>query len=174
MAPNVRQYKKAVTGSRRKKLLMASAAALSAAILIVTGIYLHVRPYRPPKFDTAAAAGVPDVPEGLGFGYAGTPDGNSFRVGLASRWKREPDGSLPVWFTNPEGNDAYLLLRITNEDGRKIFYETGLVRPGEYVEKLAPVRKLPEDDMPVTAAVYSLDPENYHSLGTFRLSGTVQ
>ncbi|MBR3246104.1 MAG: hypothetical protein IKF90_25950 [Parasporobacterium sp.] len=169
-----RQYNKVQTGSLSRRLIIIVAVAVSAALIIGAIVFLNTRTYEPPAFDVNAVAGEPIVQEELGYGVGGASDGSSFKAGLVSKWVREQDGSLPVWFTNPDGNDVYLLMRITRASDNKTIYESGLVKPGEYIEMLVPLEKLSADPIEVDAAIYSFDPENYHSMGTFHLSGTIE
>jgi hypothetical protein len=174
MAIKAKQYQRPETGRRRHVVLLTAVAL--ACVLMVAGavIWRNTRPYVPPEFDACAVKGVPEVPEGLGYGTASSPSGDGFSAGFASVWKREADGSLPVWLTNPEGNGAYIMMRITRDSDGKILYESGLLRPGEYLEALRPLMKLASGPIDASAAVYSFDPENYRSLGTFQLPGVVE
>lgn len=169
-----RQYNKVQTGSLSRRVIIIVAVAVSAALIIGAIVFMNTRTYEPPAFDVNAVTGEPIVPEELGYGIGGASDDSSFKAGLASKWVREQDGSLPVWFTNPAENDVYLLIRVTRAEDQKVIYESGLIRPGEYVEKLTPLESLSSDPINVDAAIYSFDPDNYHSMGTFHLSGTVE
>ena len=174
MARNVKQYQRPVTGLRARRVLLGVTLFLCAALIAGVLIWRNTRPYTPPAFDETARQGEPQVPDGLGYGVASAPSEDGFSVGVASVWKRAEDGSLPVWLTNPAENRAYLLMRVTDAGSGKILYESGMLRPGEYVEALQPLRKLPDGPVSVQVAVYSLDPENYRSLGTLRMSGAVE
>lgn len=174
MERNTKQYERLVTGRRSRQILIAAVVLLSAALIVGVLVYRNTRPYEPPAFDESAVEGEPTVPEGLGYGTAESPSDEGFSVGLASKWVRAEDGSLSVWFTSPAKNKAFLLMRITRKKDEKILYESGLLRPGAYIEQLQPLAELPSGPIDVDVAVYSFDPETYYSLGTFRLSGTVE
>lgn len=172
MARNTKQYDRAVTGRRSRIIVLALILAVCAASVIGGLVYRSTRPYEAPPFDETAVRGIPTPPEELGFGYGGAGSADSFRAGLVSRWKRAGDGSLPIWFTNPPENTVNLLLRIRRDSDNRIIYQSGLVRPGEYVEKLTPLVEIAAEPFVVKASIYSFD-EAYHSLGTLPLSGTV-
>ena len=173
MARNTKQYDRAVTGRRSRIIVLALILAVCAASVIGGLVYRSTRPYEAPPFDETAVRGIPTPPEELGFGYGGAGTEGSFRAGLVSKWIRDREGCLPVWFTNPPENTANLMLRIRRVSDRKVIYQSGLIRPGEYVEKLTPLIELPEEPMDVQVSIYSFD-EDYHSLGTLQLSGTVE
>ena len=173
MARNTRQYDRIITGRRTRIIALAVVLTISLTTIIGAIIYRNTRPYEAPPFEETAVEGVPEPPEDLGFGYGGAGTEGSFRAGLVSKWIRDREGCLPVWFTNPPENTANLMLRIRRVSDRKVIYQSGLIRPGEYVEKLTPLIELPEEPMDVQVSIYSFD-EDYHSLGTLQLSGTVE
>lgn len=174
MAAGTRQYKRAVTGLKRRRLLIAAAIAVSIALVVAAVAYQSARPYEAPPLDDTAVAGEPTPPEDVGYGVGGADAESSFRIGLASRWVRADDGSLPIWFTNPSENEAYLMMRVRRTSDGKVIYKSGLLRPGEYVEALTPMVELGSELVNSEVFVYSFGPESYQSLGTLRLSGTVE
>lgn len=112
----------------------------------------------PPPFEQAARAGMPSAPEHLGYQEL---DVQVFRVGLCGA-VRICDGAAEVWFANPQDNPVWLKLRILDEDGN-ILGQTGLLRPGEYVPRVA----IPdmEPGTPVILKVMAYEPDTYHSAG---------
>ena len=173
MAQNTKQYDRIITGRRTRIITAAVILGVCVASIVAGVVYHNTRPYEAPPFDETAIEGVPTPPEDLGFGYGGAGTEGGFKVGIVSKWIRAADGCLPVWFTNPPENEANLMLRICRVSDNKIIYQSGIVRPGEYVEKLMPLIDLPEEPIDVQVAIYSFD-EDYHSLGTLQLSGTVE
>ena len=173
MARNTRQYDRIITGRWPRIIALAVVLTISLTTIIGAIIYRNTRPYEAPPFEETAVVGVPEPPEELGFGYGGAGSEDSFKVGIVSKWTRAGDGSLPVWFANSPENVANLMLRIRRLSDNRIIYQSGLVRPGEYVEKLTPLIELAEGPVDVQVSIYSFD-EEYHSLGTLQLSGTVE
>lgn len=107
-------------------------AALCLAIVATMAARQADAVFIAPEHDAAAVTGtVPD--EATAHGYAELPDDGSlpFGAGLCG----EPavsEGGLDVWFANPEGNGAWLALRVKDESGNELG-RTGIVMPGEYV-----------------------------------------
>lgn len=125
--------------------------------------------YVAPTFDENAVSGTPEVPDELGY-FAPYKEGMAYRVAACGS-PTATDTTLTVYFTNTEGNEKYLKLRVLDEDGRTLG-ETGLLRPGEYVETVA----LSESVSPGTALKYKVlgyEPDDLSSAGSILLNVTV-
>lgn len=99
-----------------------------------------------------------------------TLDVGVFRVALCGEVS-VTDGQAQVWFTNPEGNEVWLRLRILDGSG-KILGQTGIVRPGEYVQGVA-LEAVPEAGMPIVLKVMAYEPETYHGAGVLTLNTVI-
>ena len=115
-----------------------------------------------PPFEPETHAGTPEVPEGCGYQEL---DVQAFRVALCGKVCVRDCGA-EVWFTNPGSNPVWLKLRVLDESGQ-ILGETGLLRPGEYVQYVA--LKKTEPGAPVTLKVMAYEPETFHSAGSIVL-----
>ena len=114
----------------------------------------------PPPFDTAAVNGAPEVPDGLGYRVMDAKGVYSF--GVCGELKLN-GAATDVWFTSPETNTVWLKLRVMDTAGN-ILGETGLIKPGQYVQTVA----LQGDctvGMAVTVKIMSYAPETYYSRG---------
>ena len=118
--------------------------------------------FTPPPFEPEARVGIPEVPEGHGYQEL---DVQAFRVALCGE-VHVCDAGAEVWFTNPHNNTVWLKLRVLNEAGQ-IVGETGLLRPGEYVQHV--VLKETGPGKPVILKVMAYEPETYHSFGSVEL-----
>ena len=118
--------------------------------------------FAPPPFEPMARTGTPAVPEGSGYQEL---DAGMFRAGLCGK-VRVREGMAEVRFVNPADNSVWLRLRILDEEGN-ILGQTGLLRPGEYVDGM-PVEEIPAG-MPVILKVMAYEPETYHSAGAVAL-----
>lgn len=174
MEKNYRQYERVSTGGGFRRLFLIGAVLLGTVCIIAVLVYRSHPAYKPPAFEKGAAEGEPKPPAELGYGVGGAKDAESFQSGLASKWIRTEDGKLPVWFSNPKGNEVYLMIRFYRSSDEAVIYESGLLRPGEYIENLEPLKVLSKEKVQAEAAIYSFDPKTYQSLGAFRLPGEIQ
>ncbi len=113
----------------------------------------------PPEFESSAQAGLPDVPEEL---YWKILDASVFRVGVCGRFCVHGERA-DVWLYNPEDNNVWIKLRVLDENG-KILGETGLMRPGEYVQSVR-LDSAPKEGSRVVLKVMTYEPETYYSAG---------
>ncbi len=125
--------------------------------------------FKPPRFDLCAISGEPCVPEGLGYSEP-YRDGMEFRAGLCGSVILKGE-TADVYFTNKAENSVWLMLRITDESGN-VLAETGLIRPGEYVQAVKFIQK-PENGQKINCKVMAYEPETYYSKGYFTLKTTV-
>ena len=99
-----------------------------------------------------------------------TLDVQVFRVGLCGEVSAT-DGQAQVWFTNPEGNEVWLKLRVLDSWGN-ILGQTGILRPGEYVRAVA-LEIVPEVGTPIILKVMAYEPETYHGAGALTLNTVI-
>ena len=165
-----------------KRTWMASLAviiptAVLAVAIVCVALYqplyqLHSKPqYEPPPFEPGAVLGRPEAPDS--FGYGEIDAAGSFAFGLAGVMYQQEDGSLRVYFRNPEDNKAYLMCEVVGYDGETL-YRSGLLRPGEHVVSLSPKTRLDNVAKSIEVKVYALDLVHYYSIGTVTLDNTLQ
>lgn len=123
--------------------------------------------FTPPPFEAFAVQGTPDVPEGLGWGEL---DAKVYKASVCGVIRVE-DGSTDVWFTNPESNTVWLKLRVLDKDGN-ILAETGIIKPGEYVQSVV-FNIVPASGDAISLKLMAYEPETYHSAGAVTLNTTV-
>ena len=147
-------------------LCLLSFAAM--VLILMTGTKPARGEFIPPPFEESAVVGSPVVPEELGYSEL---DAEAFKASLCGVLLPEGD-SVGVWLTNPEENTVWLKLRILDEKG-DLLGETGLLRPGEYVQsvELSPV---PDMGTEVTLKLMAYQPETYYSEGAVTLSTTIR
>lgn len=156
---------------KRKNTPLILAASICVLSLIVMLFALARQPepvrgeFTPPPFDAAAVVGTPTVPEGLGYSEL---DCQAYKVSLCG--KPGTDGT--IFLTNPQTNAVWLKLRVLDKKGN-ILGETGLVRPGEYVQTvtLAPNAR---PGSSVTLKIMAYEPETYYSAGAASLNTALQ
>lgn len=124
----------------------------------------------PPAFENMAVSGTPDVPEMLGYTEL-YQEGMAYRVSVCGVPSVEGQ-SLTVFFTNTEGNEKYLKLRVVDEQG-SILGETGLLQPGEYVECVKLTKTL-SSGTAIKLKIMGYEPADYSSAGSVLLNVTIQ
>jgi len=159
------------SGSKRARVWVITAVILITALAAATFAASYQPPYKPSPFEPDAVAGKPEPPEN--FGYSEIDAAGRFTFGLAGVMYRQEDGSLRVYFSNPEESEAYLMCEIIDPKGATL-YRSGLLRPGEYVVSLYPVTKPNHEAVNIEIKVYALDPEHYYSIGMVTLDNILQ
>jgi len=143
-------------------------AAVTAVMLIVMIVALCipkepiVGEFVPPAFDAAAVAGTPDVPEGLGYS-APYQDGMAYRFSVCGNVTMDGNKAT-VYLTNDGENEVYIKLRVLDASGNTLG-ETGLIKPGEYVEAVELTEQLAAGTN-ILLKIMSYDPETYMSMGS--------
>ena len=124
----------------------------------------------PPPFETAAQTGTPNVPDSLGYSEP-YQAGMNYRFGVCGNV--EVNGSkATVFFTNPADNTVWLKLRILDENN-DLLGETGLLKPGEYVQHVSLSKKL-EDGTPIQLKIMGYEPDTYYSAGAATVTTTAK
>ena len=145
------------------------ALSLVAVIVILTAV-LFLRPdpppevvvgeFTPPAFESAARSGAPDTSSVADFGTLHlAPD---LAVSLCASPVVE-NGQVKIYFTSPATNTGWMRLQLTDTKGN-LLGETGLIRPGEYVEAVDLIATPKHTRALVRILTYQ--PETYYSMGS--------
>ena len=122
----------------------------------------------PPPFDEAAKTGTPEVPNSLGWSPI---DANGvYKVSVCGVVKVENE-KADIYLTNPEENSVWLKLRILDEEGN-ILGETGLIKPGEYVQSIS-FKSVPKAGSKIVMKVMGYVPDTYQSAGAVSLNTVI-
>ena len=145
--------------------------ALLAVLVVVMIVALSLTNNRtaaftPPPFEKNAVVGIPEVAENLGYS-------SPYREGMAYRFSvcgnvTAKGNDAVVYLTNAEENKVWLKLRVLDENGQ-LLGETGLLRPGEYVQYVT-LKTVPPAGTKITLKIMGYEPETYHSAGSATLS----
>ncbi|MCD8013406.1 MAG: hypothetical protein LUG99_09550 [Lachnospiraceae bacterium] len=159
---------------QNKSIYIAAVVCLVAVIVMVvalvkTGGRTEQSSFVPPEFDSTAVTGTPE-PEDESWSRI-NQEGMGFSAHVCGKVVIT-DGTADLYFTNDEGNEVWLKLRITDGDGN-ILAETGLLKPGEYVQTVT-FDTVPEDGAAIQMKIMAYEPETYYSAGTVTLNTTVQ
>lgn len=125
--------------------------------------------FTPPSFDPAAVAGVPTVPESLGY-ISPYQEGMGYRFSVCGNVMTEGN-TATVYLTNPAENEVWLKLRVLDENDN-ILGETGLIRPGEYVKDVALTEDLSAGTK-IKLKIMGYEPETYFSAGSATLNTAI-
>lgn len=151
--------------------------AVIACLLSLTAMVISLTAYDgnrkaadfvPPEFDENGAWGVPNVPEGLGWNEI---DAQAYKASVCGVVIVE-NGKADIWFTNPESNAVWLKLRVLDAKGN-ILGETGLIRPGEYVQSVMLDTDPAIDENTIRLKIMSYEPDTYYSMGSAMLNVAV-
>ena len=123
--------------------------------------------FTPPPFDSSAVVGTPAVPDGLGWQEL---DAQAYMVGICGKFI--PNGNTAdIWLTNPVSNTVWLKVRVLDENGNTLG-ETGLIKPGEYVQSVE-LDTVPKTGTPIVLKIMAYQPDTYYSEGAVSLNTTI-
>lgn len=156
----------------RDKILISVTGILCALSLMVMGMVVirhnQTPPFQPPSFDSTAQTGTPTVAEKYQWAPLEVTDG--YTVSLCAQPTVEDDQAV-VYFTSPQDNQVWVKLRLLSQAG-EILGESGVVRNGEYVERV-PLSHPLTQDTPVVMQVVAYTPETWYSGGNVTLNTTL-
>ena len=122
----------------------------------------------PPPFDPGAVVGTPDLPNAEELGYSELDAKGVYQFAICGAIY-VVDGKADVWLTNPEKNNVWLKVRVYDKNTGAILGETGLIKPGEYVQTLT-FTTAPERGTAISLRIMSYEPETYYSRGEVSLN----
>lgn len=151
-------------------LAVACVIAAVAIVMIFTSGNTQAakKEFVPPPFDETAVVGTPDVAEELGWSELAVREG--YLVHVCGVLNSDDAKTVAVWFTSDEGNDVWLKLRMRDAEGT-IIGQTGIIKPGEYVERMELNENAHSGD--VVLEIMGYEPETYYSAGAVGLATTL-
>lgn len=157
----------------RAVYLLGAACAVALIVLVVVAIAPWQKQaettFTPPPFEENAVAGTPTVDESLGWSELAVREG--YNIKLCGVLQADQDGMLPVWLYSDAGNTVWVKLRILDAEGNRIA-ESGLLKPGEYLEKVQLADGAKAGD--VRLHVMGYEPETYYSAGAVDFQTVLQ
>ena len=136
---------------------------LLAACVAVIVMTLRIR-YEPPALEEGAKTGVPIVDEGYLYMTLESNFGYAFQ--LAANLYRQEDGSVNIYLTNPAESPVHLLCEIQNAETKEVYYKSGRLEPGTYVETLQPQMEFENKMYDIDVLVYAFEADDFTSAGT--------
>lgn len=151
---------------KQKKILLTMTVVCIITFLMAAGsliwylIKLDNAAFVPPEFDAAAVRQEPPQIEDWR-----EVKHTEYAFGVCGAVNTKEGKSLTVWLYNDaENENVWLKLRVKDAKGETIG-ETGLIKPGEALEKVQLERSIEEDEK-ITYYVMAYD-KDYHSLTPF-------
>ena len=162
---------------KKALIIVGAVCILSVCGMVAALICFQPTPhpeFTPPAFDTSAVSGVLEENDTLkNLGWAKLhQEGMSYAVYLCGGILINEQNQADVWFYNLPENQSWIKLRFIDAQG-KIIAETGLVRPGEYLQTVQFTRAVADDEK-ITIKVMGYEPETYLSAGAVSLSPMVK
>lgn len=141
------------------------------AFTITVGIWTSSRrEFVKPEFDdNAKPISNIEIDEKLQYAEINVEVG--YNVGICNNLIMDNEENILIYFSSLKDNNVYLKLRIYDKE-QKMLKETGLIKPGEQIEKLK-IENLKEDKE-VIIKIMSYDPETYYSRGTVSLNTKIK
>lgn len=172
MAEKIRKQSVVVQSGLRKKVV---GILLLLGLFSIAGICLWITErgiYVPPEFEKNVIEGVPKPEEHFMYGTLETEYG--YRFSMATNIYQQEDRSAYVYLTNYEENNVKMMCEIRNQETGEICYKSGVILPGQYVEKLVPVTEFPNEAFDAMIMIYAFEEESWYSAGTVEIAATVQ
>lgn len=156
------------------KAIYFSAAVCALAVLgmilslVLTGTKSKQAEFVPPPFEATAQNGMPNTAdESWTQIYR---DGMNFSAHICGKVVLNGN-SADVFFTNDDGNEVWLKLRILDEHNN-ILAETGILKPNEYI-KTVTFDVVPKNKATIKLKIMAYEPVTYYSAGAVTLNTTV-
>lgn len=147
------------------------AVMLLVAVLAGILIYTYQNRYVPPKHDTSAKTGMPQVEASYLYGDVYTAFGYHFS--LASNLYQNANKEVCIYLTNPAENNIYLLCEMKDIKTGKTLYKTDYIKPGEYIERIKN-ESVKNTHYDVELIVYAFNMTDFTSEGTTNLQLELQ
>ncbi len=150
-----------------------SVCAMTVALIIFKPTPQPQPEFVPPEFDQAAVVGTLEETDELkNLGWSKLyREGMTYTVYLCGGLLVNEQNQADVWFYNEPENESYLKLRVIDEQGN-VVAETGLIKPGEYLQTIQFSRAV-KDDEPLSIKVMGYEPETYLSSGAITINPAV-
>ena len=158
--------------NKRLIAVLTTICCISVLLMIVSLIATsttEIAEFTPPNFDINAINDKPDIDEDSGWGKI-WQEGMGYHFYFNGKLKLN-DQTVDAYFYNPPENNCYLKIRVFNVQGN-IIYESGLIRPGEYLKTIKFASYVSANEN-ISIKIMSYNPENYTSMGSVILNTSI-
>ena len=150
----------------QKTVLILMAAAMAVLLIAASVVFFTrqtpapiINEFTPPAFDPAAQSGIPDAPPS----YSMLELKETAVISMCANISLE-NNAAQVFFTSHEGNQGWMKIKLLDDQG-KLLGESGLVRPGEYLQAVT-LAQVPKEAGLISAKILIYEPDTYLSLGS--------
>ncbi len=151
--------------------------AICIVLAVVTGISAIVMAHRepkvefiPPEFEPSVIMGMPEVSDDVGYTRL-YQEGMAYAAYICGVVTND-GGEAVVYFTNPEENNVWIKLRISDDNGN-IIGESGLLKPGEYIRSV-PLNVEVTTGATLKMRIMGYEPDTYMSMGSVNINTVMQ
>lgn len=137
-------------------LIAAGAAFASRQPQVIAGDFV------PPEFDANARKGTPDALD-ESRGYRSLEMKENAVVSLCTNITVE-NNAAQIYFTSHEKNLGWMKIKLLDDSG-KVLGESGLLRPGEYLQEVH-LDSVPKNSGLILTKILIYEPQTYLSLGS--------
>lgn len=151
----------------QKRIIAVLASLIVVALLVLLGASIvrvnnaRAGNFTPPPFDEAAVVGAPEALDAA-LNYRPILVEGAFSASMCFNLTAK-DGKVDLYFTNAPENTVWLTASVFDASGA-LLGETGILRPGEYVQTLT-LNKQPSAAQNVTVRIRAYEPDTYYSKG---------
>lgn len=148
-----------------KKVLILIIILLSCVLGFIIFSYNKKVTFSVPSFDKNATS-IPETIDNEYYTKLNVAEGYSMGVSGIILVNSENEGYVNL--TSDDDNIVYIKLRLVDKNDN-VIGESGLIKPGEYLEKIKLRKKVNEKDK-FTLKIMSYEPDTYYSMSTAKLS----
>lgn len=154
---------------KNNKLLIILSTILIVFICVIVFLLINIdrkSTFKKPEFDKSAE----EIPSNLNYEESVLKVVDGYSIYISSSPKFE-DNHLKIDFISLGTNNIWIKVRILDENN-KIIGETGLVKPGEYLEKVKLNKSLKSKDQ-IKYKIMGYEIDSYLSAGVIKLNTKV-
>lgn len=152
---------------KKNKITIVLSTILIILISIIIFLLINInskKQFKKPEFDNAATS----IPEKLEYKAKAIKISEGYSLYIDPIPKLVQNDNLSINLVSLEENKIWIKVRILNAK-EEIIGETGLIKPGEYLEKVQINQQLSKNDQ-ITYKIMGYEKDTYRSAGTISLN----
>lgn len=152
---------------KKNKITIVLSTILIILISIIIFLLINInskKQFKKPEFANAATS----IPEKLEYKEKAIKVSEGYSLYIDPIPKLDQNANLSINLVSLEENNIWIKVRILNAK-EEIIGETGLIKPGEYLEKVQINQQLSKNDQ-ITYKIMGYEKDTYRSAGTISLN----